>query len=113
MTSAPSPARTGLPAVAPTAPASAARLRRMLDGLDGDVRALTVHQPYATAIALAGHHHWTLTGAWPLPEPVPARGQLGLWRPKADALEAVHRQLAAALAATGTTPARPVPSPTT
>lgn len=38
--------------------------------------------------------HWVLDDVRPLPEPVPCRGQLGLWRPDTDTLGAVLRQLA-------------------
>lgn len=41
-----------------------------------------------------GAYHWTLDDVRPLAEPVPCRGQLGLWRPDMDTLGAVLRQLA-------------------
>lgn len=44
-------------------------------------------------------YHWTLADVIALPEPVPAKGRLGLWAPDADLLAAVNAQLAAAPAA--------------
>ncbi|GAB3115916.1 hypothetical protein GCM10027160_24020 [Streptomyces calidiresistens] len=38
-------------------------------------------------------HHWELTDVVPLTTPVPALGQLGLWRPTPEALTAVTTQL--------------------
>lgn len=40
------------------------------------------------------HWHWELDHVRPLPKPVPARGQLGLWTPPADVLAAVEAQYA-------------------
>ena len=40
--------------------------------------------------------HWVLDERRALPEPVPARGALGFWRPAADTLAAVLRQIGAA-----------------
>lgn len=37
--------------------------------------------------------HWTLTGVRPLAEPVPCRGQLGLWTVPEDVERAVRAQL--------------------
>lgn len=37
--------------------------------------------------------HWVLSGVRPLPEPVPCRGALGLWRLPEDVEEAVRAQL--------------------
>lgn len=39
--------------------------------------------------------HWVLDERRALPEPVPARGALGFWRPAADTLAAVLRQIGA------------------
>ena len=36
--------------------------------------------------------HWQCADPWQIPEPVPCRGQLGLWRPPPDVLEAVRVQ---------------------
>ena len=41
-----------------------------------------------------GAFHWALDDVRLLAEPVPCRGQLGLWRPDMDTLGAVLRQLA-------------------
>lgn len=38
--------------------------------------------------------HWVLEGVHALPEPIPARGQLGLWRPGPDVLAAVEKPVA-------------------
>jgi hypothetical protein len=37
--------------------------------------------------------HWMLTDPWPLAEPVPARGMLGLWNVPEEAERAVRAQL--------------------
>lgn len=42
----------------------------------------------------AGVWHWRLENVRRLPDPVPCRGQLGLWRPDTDTLAAVLRQIA-------------------
>ena len=42
-----------------------------------------------------GQFHWILDNVRPLAEPVACRGQLGLWRPAADTLAAVLRQITA------------------
>lgn len=44
--------------------------------------------------------HFVLDAVRALPEPVPARGRLGLWRPERDVLDAVDGQLPAALGST-------------
>lgn len=41
-----------------------------------------------------GIWHWTLTGVRALPEPIPAKGRLGLWRPSPDLVAQVLAQLA-------------------
>lgn len=38
-------------------------------------------------------YHWTLTDVVALPEPVPAKGQLGFWTPTPDVLAAVQQQI--------------------
>lgn len=43
--------------------------------------------------AMAGYCHWHLINVRPLPEPVPATGRQGLWRPTPDVLAAVDAQL--------------------
>jgi len=43
--------------------------------------------------AVSGRYHWNLFDARPLPEPVPCRGALGLWRLPADVEKAVRAQL--------------------
>lgn len=48
--------------------------------------------------AMPGQYHWRLANVRPLPEPVPARGALGLWTPTVEVAEAVRRQLAAVAA---------------
>lgn len=45
-----------------------------------------------SAWALAGHHHWVLANARPLPERIPTKGRLGLWAPEADLLRQVAEQ---------------------
>lgn len=45
--------------------------------------------------AQPGQCHWKFGEIWPLPEPVPASGRQGLWRPDRDVLDAVRNQLAA------------------
>ncbi len=52
------------------------------------------HTPTCSPWAMAGHHHLTLANPLPLPEPIPARGRLGLWRPDADLETAIRGQLA-------------------
>ncbi|WP_405769228.1 ASCH domain-containing protein [Actinacidiphila glaucinigra] len=42
-----------------------------------------------------GTYHWTLDDVVALPEPVPAKGRLGLWIPSPDLLAAVNAQLPA------------------
>lgn len=42
-----------------------------------------------------GYWHWILRDVTPLPQPVPARGALGLWRPPAEVLAVVQDQLEA------------------
>jgi hypothetical protein len=39
--------------------------------------------------AMTGYHHLELANPRPLPEPIPARGMLGLWTPPAEVLEQV------------------------
>jgi hypothetical protein len=48
--------------------------------------------------AAAGQCHWNLTNVIALPEPVPATGRQGLWRPDRATLDAVQAQLAAVAA---------------
>lgn len=43
-----------------------------------------------------GVWHWVLDDVRGLPQPVPARGALGFWRPDADTLAAVLKQIGAA-----------------
>lgn len=43
--------------------------------------------------AVAGQHHWRLGNVRPLAEPVPAKGQLGLWDLPAEVEAAVRAQL--------------------
>jgi hypothetical protein len=62
------------------------------------IKALTLHQPYAWAIMLGeksccapwgqrgSRAHLVLENPRPLPEPIPCRGQLGLWMPPQDVL---------------------------
>lgn len=40
-------------------------------------------------------YHWTLDDVTPLPEPVPCKGQLGLWRPTPAAADAAFAQVPA------------------
>lgn len=50
------------------------------------------YEPYCSPWAEPDRHHWTLVGPTPLDDPIPARGQQGLWRlddDQAAALEAV------------------------
>jgi len=47
------------------------------------------------AWAVPGQCHWRLMNVVALPEPVPARGRQGLWRPDAWTFHAVERQLEA------------------
>jgi hypothetical protein len=42
--------------------------------------------------------HWNLVNVRALPEPVPAVGRQGLWRPSADVRAAIEKQLAEAVA---------------
>jgi hypothetical protein len=44
--------------------------------------------------AMAGQCHWNLANVHYLPDPVPAKGRQGLWRPAPNILAAVERQLA-------------------
>lgn len=44
--------------------------------------------------AQSGQCHWALANVVALPEPVPASGRQGLWRPSPDVLSAVEQQLA-------------------
>ena len=37
--------------------------------------------------------HWQISGVHALPDPIPAKGRLGLWRPDRDLLTAALRQL--------------------
>lgn len=46
--------------------------------------------------AIWGQCHWMLDGKRPLPEPVPCRGSLGLWRLPEDIAAKVQAQLAGA-----------------
>ncbi|MFD9070575.1 ASCH domain-containing protein [Streptomyces lasiicapitis] len=41
-------------------------------------------------------YHWTLTDVVALPEPVPAKGRLGIWTPDAELVAAVEAQFAKA-----------------
>ena len=43
--------------------------------------------------AIEGQHHWRLRNVRPLPEPVPCKGALGLWRLPEDVERAVTGQL--------------------
>lgn len=43
--------------------------------------------------AARGQWHWQLANVRPLPDPVPCRGMLGLWRPPDDVEKAVREQL--------------------
>jgi hypothetical protein len=43
--------------------------------------------------AIKGQDHWHLEDVRPLPEPVPCRGMLGLWRLPEDAEKTVRAQL--------------------
>ena len=38
-------------------------------------------------------YHWTLTDVIALPDPVPAKGQLGFWTPSEDVLTTVESQM--------------------
>lgn len=40
-----------------------------------------------------GVFHWQITGVRALPEPIPAKGKLGLWRPGRDLVTQARRQL--------------------
>ncbi|HTE57036.1 MAG TPA: hypothetical protein VK698_39555 [Kofleriaceae bacterium] len=40
-------------------------------------------------------YHWTLDDVIALPQPVPAKGRLGLWAPDAELITAVEQQLQA------------------
>lgn len=57
----------------------------------------TSHHPGLCSpyVKLGAVWHWELTGVRPLPEPVPCRGMLGLWRLPDDAEKAVREQLEA------------------
>lgn len=44
--------------------------------------------------AQPGRCHWKLTNVQVLPEPIPASGRQGLWRPAPDLIDAVHHMLA-------------------
>jgi hypothetical protein len=48
---------------------------------------------FRSSWAAPGHWHWILEGAYPLPAPVPCRGQLSLFRPPAHIAAAVLDQL--------------------
>ena len=43
---------------------------------------------------MADYYHWELADVFALPEPVPAKGQLGFWTPDSDILDAVTAQMA-------------------
>jgi hypothetical protein len=45
--------------------------------------------------AMPGQCHWRLVNVYALPEPVPAKGRQGLWRPDPTVRAAVEQQLAA------------------
>jgi hypothetical protein len=47
--------------------------------------------------AQPGQCHWKFATVWALPEPVPAVGRQGLWRPSPDVLDAVRAQFAPAV----------------
>lgn len=49
--------------------------------------------PLCSPWAALGQHHWLLTDVWVLPESVPSRGALGLWRLPAEVEHAVMDQL--------------------
>lgn len=51
--------------------------------------------------AVPGEHHWQLANVRALAEPVPCKGQLGLWDLPADVEAAVRGQLGAALVSPG------------
>lgn len=53
--------------------------------------------------AVRGQFHWELDDVRPLPDPVPCRGALGLWRLPEDVEKAVREQLEAARDVTATT----------
>jgi hypothetical protein len=62
----------------------------------------TVDTPWASCgcgpWAAAGQYHWKLADVRVLADPVPCKGQLGLWIPDRDVLAAVRGQLAAEVA---------------
>ncbi|WP_168712503.1 ASCH domain-containing protein [Streptomyces sp. A1277] len=45
-----------------------------------------------TPWGMQGYFHWTLANVIALPEPIPAKGDLGFWTPPADVLDAVLAQ---------------------
>lgn len=49
--------------------------------------------------AMADHHHLVLANPRPLPQPIPATGRLGLWRPDDALLAAITEQLQPSAAA--------------
>jgi hypothetical protein len=49
--------------------------------------------PACSPWAVPGQWHWQLVSVRPLPEPVPCRGALGLWRLPDDVGQAVRKQL--------------------
>jgi hypothetical protein len=50
-------------------------------------------RPQCSPWAVADAHHWLLADVRPLPEPVPCKGALGLWRLPEDVEKAVREQL--------------------
>lgn len=52
--------------------------------------------PLCSKWAARFRQHWKMTGKRPLPEPVPCRGSLGLWKLPEDVAAKVQEQLAGA-----------------
>lgn len=50
-------------------------------------------RPLCSPWAVRDQYHWQIASARPLPEPIPCRGALGLWRLPEDVERAVREQL--------------------
>lgn len=50
------------------------------------------HTSTCSRWAQSGHHHLVLADPLPLPRPIPANGQLGLWRPDDTLVSAITEQ---------------------
>ncbi|MEV7899397.1 ASCH domain-containing protein [Streptomyces cyaneofuscatus] len=91
--------QTDRPALRQPLVARTIRGRELLTGaVLGVARITDCHQdphgsPPCTDWALPGAWHLVLADVHPLPLPIPARGQLGPWKPTPELLEQVLRQL--------------------